>query len=70
MDETTVDAGREHPHVTELKQENKKLKHLLSEVNVVMDTASLKGVKDILEPAYQDSWAYVHTKVIQECKDN
>ena len=45
-----------------------RLRALLTRADVVMDTAAIHGVRSILPPVYQDSWAECHTDIQEELK--
>ena len=49
----------------ESKAENKRLRELLDNADTVMETAVIGGVQSCLAPAYQESWAIVHTEIKQ-----
>lgn len=58
------DLGKLYYQVTEentvLRAEVGRLREALEACEISMDTAAIHGVRNVLPPAYQDSWAAAH----------
>lgn len=58
-------AGRDQAAAiaTELRAKLQIAWEALEHADVIMDTAAISGVRDVLAPEYQDDWATTHTEV-------